>query len=81
MVATTTWHGTPDESQALTRVLTYWCTQKGEGEHCTYGLMGMRMTTCASHKMLIEDQRALDGLLYAKTLAEKYKAEEGVECD
>jgi hypothetical protein len=81
MVATTVWHGTPEESQLLNAVLMFWCSDKGEGEHCTYGLMGVRTTTCAAHVMLRDDQRALDGLLFGRRVANKYLAEEGVSCE
>lgn len=79
MAATTEWHGTPAESERLNRALTHWCHQAGEGEHCTFGLMGVRLQTCAAHKMLLDDQRALDGLVYAARLVDKYRQEEGLE--
>jgi hypothetical protein len=38
--------------------------------------MGVRRTTCAVHRMLTEDQRALDGLLFARHMAERLLVEE-----
>jgi hypothetical protein len=38
--------------------------------------MGMRLTSCPSHRMLVEDQRALDGLLFARRIAAQLRDEE-----
>jgi hypothetical protein len=43
---------------------------------CEFGLMGVRLTTCAPHRMLTEDQRALNGLLFVRRLAEQLRQEE-----
>ena len=38
--------------------------------------MGVRLATCAPHRMLTEDQRALNGLLFARRLVERLRREE-----
>jgi hypothetical protein len=38
--------------------------------------MGVRLATCAPHRMLTEDQRALNGLLFARRMAERLQREE-----
>jgi len=38
--------------------------------------MGVRLATCAPHRMLTEDQRALNGLLFARRMAERLRHEE-----
>ena len=38
--------------------------------------MGVRLATCAPHRMLTEDQRALNGLLFARRMAERLSREE-----
>ena len=35
-----------------------------------------RLSTCAAHQMLVEDQRALNGLLFGKYLAAGLRREE-----
>lgn len=65
------WHGTEQESLALVNAVSRYCS-------CQMGLMGVRLSTCASHRMLMEDQRALDGLLFAHRIAGHLRAEEGV---
>ena len=63
------WKGTPDESLALVNAVAQHCT-------CTFGAMKQRLTTCAPHKMLTEDQRALDGLLFMRHQADRLAEEE-----
>ena len=41
-------------------------------EHC----LNAAHTACAAHRMLIEDQRAMDGLLFARRMADRLKREE-----
>jgi hypothetical protein len=43
---------------------------------CEFGLIGVRLATCAPQRMLTEDQRALDGLLFARRMAERLRHEE-----
>jgi len=63
------WHGTQQESFDLVNAIGRQCT-------CEFGLMGVRLTTCSSHRMLLEDQRALDGLLFVRRMAERLRREE-----
>ncbi len=43
---------------------------------CELNIMGSRLRTCAAHRMLIEDQRALDGLLFARHIADELLLQE-----
>ncbi|HYY88736.1 MAG TPA: hypothetical protein VFA49_08065 [Chloroflexota bacterium] len=43
---------------------------------CEFGLMGVRLATCGPHRMLTEDQRALNGLLFSRRMAERLQREE-----
>lgn len=63
------WHGTQQESFDLVNAIARNCT-------CEFGLMGVRLATCAPHRMLTEDQRALNGLLFARRMAERLRHEE-----
>lgn len=67
--APTTWHGNTQESSALVDAIAHNCT-------CEFGLMGVRVTTCAPHKALTDDQRWLDGLLYARKLRAHWETRE-----
>src|ERR687886_1534831 len=63
------WHGTQQESFDLVNAIARNCT-------CEFGLMGVRLATCAPHRMLTEDQRALNGLLFARRMCERLRREE-----
>ena len=63
------WHGTQSESFELVSAITHHCG-------CEFGLMGARLSTCAPHRMLVEDQRALNGLLFARRMVERLRQEE-----
>lgn len=63
------WYGSQQESQDLVTAVARNCT-------CEFGMMGVRLATCAPHRMLTEDQRALDGLLFARHIAPQLWAEE-----
>ena len=63
------WHGTQQESFDLVNAIARNCT-------CEFGLMGVRLATCAPHRMLTEDQRALNGLLFARRMQERLHREE-----
>ena len=63
------WNGTQAECSALIHAIARNCV-------CEFGLMGVRLSTCAPHRMLTEDQRALDGLLFARHMADRLKSEE-----
>jgi hypothetical protein len=69
MATQVVWHGTQQESFDLVNSIARNCT-------CEFGLMGVRLTTCAPHKMLTEDQRALNGLLFVRRMAERLRQEE-----
>jgi hypothetical protein len=70
------WHGTQDESTALLRAIERLCTgEGGEGDRCSFGMLGQRLNTCAAHGML-RDQRALDGLLWMRRIAPRLIEEE-----
>ena len=63
------WHGTEAQTVALLRAIEHNC-------ECTHGTNGERLKPCASHTMLLRDQRALDGLLFVRGLASRLQAEE-----
>jgi hypothetical protein len=63
------WNGTQQESLDLAAAINRNCT-------CQYGLDGLRTTTCPPHKMMTDDQRALDGLLFFRQIAERLRSEE-----
>src|SRR3954453_11722128 len=63
------WHGSQQESFDLVNAIARNCT-------CEFGLMGVRLATCAPHRMLTEDQRALNGLLFARRMAERLRRED-----
>jgi hypothetical protein len=68
-VLVTSWHGTRAESQAFVEAIARHCA-------CEFGLRGVRLGTCGPHQMLAEDQRALDGLVFVRRLAERLRREE-----
>lgn len=68
MKAQPVWHGTPQEANDLANSLANNCA-------CEFGQLGTRVATCAAHAM-IEDQRTLDGLVFARYMAERLVAEE-----
>jgi hypothetical protein len=63
-----TWRGTPAESTALVDAVDHNCT-------CEFWI-NVRLTCCSAHRMLVEDQRALDGLLFARRIADRLRREE-----
>lgn len=69
MATQVVWHGTQQESFDLVNAIARNCT-------CEFGLMGVRLATCAPHRMLTEDQRALNGLLFARRMQERLAREE-----
>ena len=62
------WHGTRQESLELLHAVRQHCTCEVEN--------GRMVTTCAAHAMLARDQRAVDGLLFVRHMAERLLAEE-----
>jgi len=71
-MATVIWHGTLNERLDLANAVRRNCA-------CEFGLMGVRLSTCASHHMLTEDQRALDGLLFGRRIVRCLSREEGLD--
>ena len=63
-----TWNGTTDEALALLAALSQHCDCRIE--------QGRILAVCASHTMLANDQRAVDGLLFMRRMAERLLAEE-----
>jgi hypothetical protein len=63
------WRGTQEEAMALVNAVARNCT-------CEFGLMGVRIRACEPHRMLTEDQRALDGLLFVRRFADRLRREE-----
>ena len=66
MARTIVWHGTKDEQKRLANAVARHCS-------CEVGMMGVRVNTCAPHRMLAEDQRVLDGLLFARRDARRLR--------
>lgn len=69
-----TWNGTADEALALLHALQAHCACKV--------VNGRTVAACEAHLMLAHDQRAVDGLLFMRRLADRLLAEEfdvGVE--
>ena len=64
----TVWHGTQDEAGELLQALSHHCT-------CNVSTAGVRAATCAPHQVL-SDQRILDGLLFARRIVARLRAEE-----
>ena len=63
------WHGTEQESSDLVDAVTRNCA-------CVFDPLGGRRTVCAPHRMLVQDQRALNGLLFARRIADRLRREE-----
>ena len=62
------WRGSLSQRSELLAALENNCT-------CTFD-RGVRTDVCASHLILIEDQRTLDGLLFAREIADRLRDEE-----
>jgi hypothetical protein len=69
MSTTITWHGTQEEALRLLAAIVHNCD-------CQIDPAGVRAVLCTSHEMLSKDQRALDGLLFARHMARRLRAEE-----
>ena len=63
------WHGTHQEASDLLTAALHHCT-------CILDDSGLRVTTCPPHAMVFTDQRALDGLLFARRMNGRLLAEE-----
>jgi hypothetical protein len=69
MASNVLWHGTQTEALELLQALSRNCS-------CVVTSEGVRLSTCAPHEMLATDQRAIDGLLFARRIAARLRAEE-----
>ena len=65
---TTAWHGSGRETESLLEAVAHNCG-------CELGASGPRIT-CGAHQMLVDDQRALNGLLFGRFLAARLIREE-----
>ena len=65
---TVTFHGTQNEDFALSIAINRNCG-------CVTGRLG-KLDTCQAHHMRDNDQRAVDGLVYARRMAERLLVEE-----
>lgn len=63
------WYGSQQESLDLVNAVARNCS-------CEFGMMGVRLSICAPHRMLVEDQRALNGLLFVRRISERLRSEE-----
>jgi hypothetical protein len=63
------WNGTREESFDLLNAVARNCG-------CEFGWMGVRLATCAPHQMLVDDQRALNGLVFVRRIAARLRQEE-----
>jgi hypothetical protein len=69
MVGPITWNGTVEEFRALSAAVNRAC-------ECPDKLGWQTATRCAAHQMLCKDQRAVDGLLFARRIAARLRCEE-----
>ena len=63
------WHGTQSETFELLQALSRNCS-------CVVTAEGVRLSTCAPHQMLVNEQRAIDGLLFARRIRQQLESEE-----
>ena len=64
-----TWRGTASERRELLQAIAHNC-------ECEVDDMGVQLEACASHRMLIADQRTLDGLVFARRLVKRFERQE-----
>src|SRR6185295_9142372 len=69
MATSVLWHGTQTEALELLQALSRNCS-------CVITAEGVRLSTCAPHEMLSSDQRAVDGLLFARRITARLRREE-----
>jgi hypothetical protein len=69
MATSVLWHGSQTEALELLQALSRNCS-------CVVTAEGVRLSTCAPHQMLSSDQRAIDGLLFARRIADRLRSEE-----
>jgi hypothetical protein len=58
------WHGTTEEGLALVAAIVRHC-------ECTFNAKGARVSVCEAHTMLVQGQRVLNGLLFARRIADR----------
>jgi len=63
------WRGNREQMLDLLAAVARHCT-------CAVDAHGVRHSSCAAHRLLVEDQRALDGLLFARWLGGRLRREE-----
>ncbi|GAC1316782.1 MAG: hypothetical protein NVSMB2_09870 [Chloroflexota bacterium] len=63
------WHGTQTEALEFLQALSRNCS-------CVITAEGVRLSTCPPHRMLSNDQRAIDGMLFARRIADRLLSEE-----
>jgi hypothetical protein len=63
------WRGTQSEWLDLLHAIAHNC-------ECHVDDMGVQLEACTSHRLLIGDQRALDGLLFARRIAGRMQRRE-----
>jgi hypothetical protein len=69
LATTVHWHGTQAEGVELVEALGRHCS-------CEFNPQGLRVSVCTPHEMLTSDQRAIDGLLFARRIAARLRTEE-----
>ena len=68
------WHGNQVESELLIRAIVNNC-------ECEVNPSGTLRAACAAHRMLTHDQRALNGLLFARAIRQRLVHEEWLQAD
>ena len=63
------WHGTRAEALALVAAVARNC-------ECIFDAKGARVSVCDSHSMLVHAQRVLNGLLFARRIADRLICQE-----
>ena len=63
------WNGTPEERLDLLAAVQHNCV-------CIFDTKGARVSACEAHTMLVRRQRVLDGLLFARRIAQRFICEE-----
>lgn len=63
-------HGTDKERDELLAAMSRNC-------ECLFDGMGARTRTCGAHGALVDDQRMLDGLMFARRIRARLITEEG----
>ncbi|HYW90789.1 MAG TPA: hypothetical protein VFB50_23670 [Chloroflexota bacterium] len=62
------WHGSQQASLELLEAVAHNCTCRVRE--------GKTISPCAAHRMLVEDQRAIDGLLFVRNIASHLRDQE-----